>query len=49
MTRPLKRRILEPIAALFIAALLALIFTYISDKMFPCKGEECNAVAGYVR
>jgi len=51
MTRvkSLKRRLIEPIVALVIAGVLALAFTYVSDKMWPCKGEECNVVAGPTR
>jgi hypothetical protein len=47
--KTLKRRIMEPVAALFIAAVLALAFTYASDKVWPPTEGACNAVAGYVR
>jgi hypothetical protein len=51
MTRvkTVKRRIMGPVAALFIAAVLALAFTYASDKVWPPKEGDCNAVARYVR
>ncbi len=35
--------------ALVIAVVLALAFTYLSDRVWPPTEGDCNAVAGHVR